>query len=498
MADARARGAPLHRPSLQIRGLNVYYGASHALQGVDLTLEHGVLSVVGRNGMGKTTLCKAIMGLVPVATGSIRFGGQTSSALAPAEIARLGIGYVPQGRRLWRVADRRRASAAGRRRRKGAWTIDRIYATFPRLAERTHQWRRAALRRRAADAGDLARAAAEPAPADHGRADRGAGAGDRRPGRGDAGAAGRGGRHRRPGHRAEHRRRHRDRRAASRSWSTAGSTASSTSSDARRPIATCSSACSASAATAMTTTPARPRRARPGPESGESSRTAAARRRSTSPTRCMPTRWSQPVPVARIEAAGRAPSSSSAGDARRRSSTATASPASRAATATRLSWSPARSTPRARSCASCAICLRRRACAARLVDLSTSGKPSSAEVPPPQVARLPSARRRRRLHRRPRPVGRRHDRGVRDAGCAQQSGIAGIIVGGRLGRHGDGHAGDARAAGRRAQADDLDRGLGRCPPICRRRRHHDDALGRRRAGPELRSPARCSPTARTR
>ncbi|MFN7538379.1 MAG: ATP-binding cassette domain-containing protein, partial [bacterium] len=62
--------------ALEIRGLNVFYGASHALQGVDLRLDTGALSVVGRNGMGKTTLCKAIMGLVPVASGSISFHGQ--------------------------------------------------------------------------------------------------------------------------------------------------------------------------------------------------------------------------------------------------------------------------------------------------------------------------------------------------------------------------------------------------------------------------------------
>jgi ABC-type branched-subunit amino acid transport system ATPase component len=90
-------------PALEIRGLNVYYGASHALQGVDLTLEGGVLSVVGRNGMGKTTLCKAIMGLVPAASGSIRFGGEPLVGRSTADIARLGIGYVPQGRRLWRA-----------------------------------------------------------------------------------------------------------------------------------------------------------------------------------------------------------------------------------------------------------------------------------------------------------------------------------------------------------------------------------------------------------
>ena len=86
---------------LEIRGLNVFYGRSHALQGVDLTLEHGVLSLVGRNGMGKTTLCKAIVGLIPVASGSIRFMGEELVGRSPAEIARLGLGYVPQGRRLW-------------------------------------------------------------------------------------------------------------------------------------------------------------------------------------------------------------------------------------------------------------------------------------------------------------------------------------------------------------------------------------------------------------
>ena len=131
MAEARHSG-----PALQVSGLNVYYGASHALQGVDLTLDSGVLSVVGRNGMGKTTLCKAIMGLVPVSSGSIRFHGQELAGRTPPEIARLGVGYVPQGRRLWRsltVDEHLRMVSAGN---SGAWTRDRIYTTFPRLAER--------------------------------------------------------------------------------------------------------------------------------------------------------------------------------------------------------------------------------------------------------------------------------------------------------------------------------------------------------------------------
>ncbi len=122
-------------PALEIRGLNVFYGASHALQGVDLTLDGGVLSVVGRNGMGKTTLCKAIMGLVPVASGSISFAGQPLVGRSSTEIARMGIGYVPQGRRLWRsltVDEHLRMVAT----KGGAWTVDRVYSTFPRLAER--------------------------------------------------------------------------------------------------------------------------------------------------------------------------------------------------------------------------------------------------------------------------------------------------------------------------------------------------------------------------
>src|SRR5690348_15419873 len=123
-------------PALEVRGLDVYYGHSHALQGVDLTLDGGVFSVVGRNGMGKTTLCKTIMGLVPASGGSVRVRGEEVTGLSPARIARLGVGYVPQGRRLWRSlsVDEHLALAAGMRR--GPWTIERIYETFPRLAER--------------------------------------------------------------------------------------------------------------------------------------------------------------------------------------------------------------------------------------------------------------------------------------------------------------------------------------------------------------------------
>jgi uncharacterized protein (UPF0261 family)/ABC-type branched-subunit amino acid transport system ATPase component len=126
------------RAALEVRGLDVYYGHSHALQGVEFTLQSGVFSVVGRNGMGKTTLCKTIMGLLSPSAGSVRVRGQDITRLNPASIARLGVGYVPQGRRLWRslTVDEHLRLTAGIR--PGPWTIERIYDTFPRLAERKH------------------------------------------------------------------------------------------------------------------------------------------------------------------------------------------------------------------------------------------------------------------------------------------------------------------------------------------------------------------------
>jgi uncharacterized protein (UPF0261 family)/ABC-type branched-subunit amino acid transport system ATPase component len=123
-----ATGAPL----LAIAALDVFYGRAHALQGVDLVLERGVLGIVGRNGMGKTTLCNAITGLVP-ARGSILLGGEQILGLAPHEITRRGIAYVPQGRRVWPslTVDETLRLVARRRRE-----LDRIYGLFPRLAER--------------------------------------------------------------------------------------------------------------------------------------------------------------------------------------------------------------------------------------------------------------------------------------------------------------------------------------------------------------------------
>jgi uncharacterized protein (UPF0261 family)/ABC-type branched-subunit amino acid transport system ATPase component len=118
---------------LQIQNLDVYYGRAHALQGVSLVLDRGVLAVVGRNGMGKTTLCNAVTGLVR-ASGSVKLAGEEILGLAPNVITTKGVGYVPQGRRVWpslSVDEHLRLA-----RRRGPWTVERIYQTFPRLAER--------------------------------------------------------------------------------------------------------------------------------------------------------------------------------------------------------------------------------------------------------------------------------------------------------------------------------------------------------------------------
>lgn len=123
-------------PMLEVKDLDVYYGRAHALQQVTLTLDRGVLAVVGRNGMGKTTLCNAITGLVP-ATGSVILAGEQILGLAPNRITDRGIGYVPQGRRVWpSLTVDEHLRLASKSARRGVWTIERVYALFPRLAER--------------------------------------------------------------------------------------------------------------------------------------------------------------------------------------------------------------------------------------------------------------------------------------------------------------------------------------------------------------------------
>ena len=121
-------------PILEIRDLNVFYGQSHALQGVNLSLNHGVLSVVGRNGMGKTTVIRALCRLTPPREGRVVFQGRDLAGLPPHRAARAGLGLVPEGRRCFpnlSVAENLQATA-----RPGPWDQVRIEALFPRLAER--------------------------------------------------------------------------------------------------------------------------------------------------------------------------------------------------------------------------------------------------------------------------------------------------------------------------------------------------------------------------
>jgi uncharacterized protein (UPF0261 family)/ABC-type branched-subunit amino acid transport system ATPase component len=125
------------KPALEIENLHVYYGESHAIQGVSMTLDRGILAVVGRNGMGKTTLCNTIVGLKSSRSGSIRILGRQTARLEPHVIHRHGVGYVPQGRRVWpslSVDEHLRLVATGGP--QAAWTVDRVYQTFPRLYER--------------------------------------------------------------------------------------------------------------------------------------------------------------------------------------------------------------------------------------------------------------------------------------------------------------------------------------------------------------------------
>ena len=125
---------------LDVAGVNTYCGDSHILQGVDLAIPPGsALGLLGRNGMGKTTLIRSLMGYVPMATGRVRWGGRDVSGWPPEKMARLGIGYVPEGRGIFPNLSVRenlvmsaRAGVDGGR----AWTYERVLSLFPRLAER--------------------------------------------------------------------------------------------------------------------------------------------------------------------------------------------------------------------------------------------------------------------------------------------------------------------------------------------------------------------------
>ena len=120
---------------VEASGLHTYYGSSHILHGVSLAIRRGeAIGLMGRNGMGKTTLLKTILGLVRPREGTVRIRGRDATREAPHRIARLGIAYVPEGRGIFpNLSVRENLVMAAR---PGEWTFERILRTFPRLAER--------------------------------------------------------------------------------------------------------------------------------------------------------------------------------------------------------------------------------------------------------------------------------------------------------------------------------------------------------------------------
>jgi branched-chain amino acid transport system ATP-binding protein len=122
---------------LEIEGLNAYYGRAHILHGVGFSMGRGeVLALMGRNGAGKSTTMKAVMGLVPPQAGRVTFEGHTIVGREPFEIARLGIGYVPEERRVFsELSVMENLSVAQRPKREGAphWTPERLFQLFPNL-----------------------------------------------------------------------------------------------------------------------------------------------------------------------------------------------------------------------------------------------------------------------------------------------------------------------------------------------------------------------------
>jgi ABC-type branched-subunit amino acid transport system ATPase component len=125
------------QPALAIDRLDVRYGRAQAVQQASLALERGTLAIVGRNGMGKTSLCNAVTGMVP-STGSIRLFGEEIGGLPPHRITRRGIAYVPQGRRVWRSLTVDEHLRLAHRSKRGEWTPEGIYELFPRLKQRRH------------------------------------------------------------------------------------------------------------------------------------------------------------------------------------------------------------------------------------------------------------------------------------------------------------------------------------------------------------------------
>ena len=129
----------MSEPLLAVEGVDAYYGSAHVLQGVSFEMGAEPVALIGRNGMGKTTLCKALTGLLGVtgrSSGSVRLAGADIQGKPPHKIAKAGVGYVPQGRRLFESLTVDEHFEIVGASSKAEWTPARVYDLFPRLAER--------------------------------------------------------------------------------------------------------------------------------------------------------------------------------------------------------------------------------------------------------------------------------------------------------------------------------------------------------------------------
>jgi branched-chain amino acid transport system ATP-binding protein len=124
--------------------LHAFYGAIHVLHGIDLAIARGeTVALMGRNGMGKTTLLRSLIGLVPQRRGRIMLASRDVSAAPPEAIARGGVAFVPEGRGIFAsltITENLLMAARGAADGRRTWTLDRVLALFPRLAERRHHW----------------------------------------------------------------------------------------------------------------------------------------------------------------------------------------------------------------------------------------------------------------------------------------------------------------------------------------------------------------------
>src|SRR5437588_7895495 len=122
---------------LRIEGLHTYYGHGHILQGVDLEVPPGrIAAVLGRNGVGKTTMLRSIIGLASPRSGRVLLGDKDVAGWPPHRIVRLGVGYVPEGRMIFPDLTVVENLQVAERERARRWSIERLFAVFPSLAER--------------------------------------------------------------------------------------------------------------------------------------------------------------------------------------------------------------------------------------------------------------------------------------------------------------------------------------------------------------------------